>query len=128
MEIEKLLNAIKNEFRKHDNTYFEYAWREKIGDMLETESKYEKLVEWIDEQLDFCCETVGVFSPADRNEKTTMQNVNTYRTFMEKIAILVHCREMLLDSRSTTKMRENIEYTLCKLYKISYDKELNLYK
>jgi hypothetical protein len=127
MNYENLYKSIKKEFAKHEKAYFEYAWREKIGEMLESESKYEKLVEWIDKELDFTSSIVGVFSPADRNEKTTIAMVNTYRNLMEKIAILIHCRELLLDRRSTTKMRENIEYTLCKFYNIKYSEELKIY-
>lgn len=127
MEYENLLNAIRNEFRKHQTVYFEYAWREKIGEFLEAESKYERLVDWINKELELWGETANVFNPADRNENTTLAMVNKYQEIMGKIAVLVHCKELLLDSRTTTKMRDNIEYTLCKLYKIHYSEELKCY-
>ena len=130
MEIKDIAKAIEEEFKKKDNDYFSYAWREKLGELgefLAEESKYTKLVEWINTEIDRCNETKNVLSPADKNEKTTRGMINTYLALMQKLAVLVHCRELLLDSRSTTKMRENIEYTICKLYGVHYSEELKEY-
>lgn len=125
-----VLNAIKKELKKSNIEFFEYAWREKLtelSDFLEEESKYAKLVEWINKRIDFFNDTKNVFSPADKNEKTSVSMVNTYMELMKNIAVLIHCREILLDKQSTNKMRDNIEYTLCKIFKIHYNKELGEY-
>ena len=130
MEIKDIAKAIEKEFKKKNDDYFSYAWREKLGELgefLAEESKYTKLLDWINHEIDRCNETKNVLSPADKDEKTTRGMVNTYLALMQKLAVLVHCRELLLDSRSTTKMRENIEYTICKLYGVHYNKELNEY-
>ena len=48
--------------------YFGYAWREKINEILSNESKYARLVEWINERIDFNREVIDLFNPADRTE------------------------------------------------------------
>jgi hypothetical protein len=130
MGINEIINAIQKEVAKGNEEFFGYAWREKMGELgefLEEESKYAKLVEWIDKELEQCNSLKNVFCPADRTESTTISMVNNYGELMKKLAILVHCKELLLDSRTTIKMRENIEYTLCKLYRIRYNKQLKSY-
>lgn len=127
---ENILKAIKDELNKGNNEFFSYAWREKLnelGDFLEEESKYAKLVNWINKRIDLLNSTKNIFCPADKSEKTSVSMVNTYLRFMQDMAVLIHCREILLDNRTTTKMRDNIEYTLCKLFKIRYSKHLGEY-
>ena len=130
MEIKDIINAVEKEIGKSKDEYFSYAWREKLGELgefLAEESKYSQLVKWIDKELEQCNSLKNIFSPADKDEKTTRAMVNTYLELMQKLAVLVHCRELLLDSRSTTKMRENIEYTICKLYRVHYSEQLKEY-
>ena len=130
MGINDIINAIQKEIGKGQDEFFGYAWREKLGELgefLREESKYARLVEWINEELQSCNSLKNIFCPADRDENTTLAMVNTYGNLMKKLAILVHCKELLLDNRSTTKMRENIEYTICKLYHIRYSSKLNQY-
>ena len=130
MGINEIINVIQQEVKKGNSEFFSYAWREKLGEIgsfLEEESKYARLVDWINKELENCSSLKNIFCPADRDENTTLAMVNIYSDLMKKLAILVHCKELLLDERATTKMRENIEYTLCKLYKIRYSKELDCY-
>jgi hypothetical protein len=130
MEIKDIITAVQKEIGKSNDEYFSYAWREKLGQLgefLAEESKYSQLMKWIDKELKQCNSLKNIFSPSDKNENTTVALVNTYLALMQKLAVLVHCRELLLDSRSTTKMRENIEYTICKLYGIHYNEELKEY-
>lgn len=127
---ESILKAIEKEIQKGNNEFFGYAWREKlneISDFLEEESKYARLVEWINEKIRLVNSTKNVFCPADKSEDTTLAMVNTYLKLMENLAVLIHCKELLLDSRSTIKIRENIEYTLCKIFKIRYSEHLKRY-
>lgn len=130
MGINDIINAIQKEVIKKNGEFFDYAWREKLGELgtfLEEESKYAKLIDWIDKELDEVNSLKNVFCPADKNENTTMAMVNNYGELMKKLAILVHCKELLIDNRSTTKMRENIDYTLCRLYNIRYSEQLKDY-
>lgn len=126
---ESILKAIEKEIIKGNTEFFSYAWREKLqeGNFLEKESKYSKLVNWIDNEIELTNSIKNVFCPADKNSNTTLAMVNTYLNLMQKLAVLIHCKELLLDKRSTTKMRENIEYTLCKIYKIHYNENLKSY-
>lgn len=127
---ESILKAIEKEMIKGNIEFFSYAWREKLqemGDFLERESKYSKLVNWIDNEIELTNSIKNVFCPADKNSNTTLAMVNTYLNLMQKLAVLIHCKELLLDKRSTTAMRENIEYTLCKIYKIHYNENLKSY-
>ena len=118
---------IANIIRQNIGVYFGYAWRDKIGDMLEEESKYARLVEWINKEIDMCVQLVNAFCPADKDEGYTNGFVNTYLSQMQKLGVLVHCRLLLCDDRTTLEMRENIEYTLCKLYDIRYSTMLKEY-
>ena len=127
---ENILKAIKDELNKGNNEFFSYAWREKLnelGEFLEEESKYSKLVSWIENKINFLNSTKNVFSPADKDSNTTLSMVNTYLNLMQNLVVLIHCKELLLDKRSNTKMRENIEYTICKLFKIRYSEHLGDY-
>lgn len=127
---EELLKAIQEVIQNGNDEFFGYAWREKLdemGEFLKEESKYARLVDWIDKEIAQLNSVKNVFCPADRNENTTQSMVCTYLSLIQKLAVLVHCKELLLDKRCTTKMRKSIEYTLCKLYKIKYVEKLNAY-
>lgn len=127
---ENILKAIEKEITKGNDQFFDYAWRQKLnilGDFLKEETKYSQLVAWINQEIEKTNQTKNVFSPASKDKDTTLAMVNAYLNLMQKLAVLIHCREMLLDSRTTTQERENIEYTLCKLYKIHYSEKLRSY-
>lgn len=124
---DKILKAIRNKLNDSFCEYFSYAWREKVDEMLTTESRFTKLVEWLDKEIRQKLSLVNMFCPADRIDGYTNQNFQTYSEQIKDIAVMTHCRELLLDSRSTTQMRENIEYTVCKVYGIHYSEFLNAY-
>ncbi len=97
--------------------------------MLEQESKYSKLVDWIDREIKDKMTTANFFSPADMDKVGDYTN-NFFETFREQlsdIAMLTYFRELLLDDRTTTKMRENIEYSIGKVFGIHYDEYLKDY-
>jgi hypothetical protein len=130
MKLGDIEKSIKETLKKTSGTYFSYAWRDMlqgVSEMLEAEGKYSRLVDWIDKEVEFCNKTKDIFSPADKDEKTTVAMVNTYCELMQKMAILIHCRLLLVDSQTTRQMRENIEYTICKLYGVHYSEELEQY-
>lgn len=126
----ELIKAIQNELQKSGSSYFSYAWREKmeqINSFLEEESRHSKLVVWIEKELELMGEIKDIFCPADKTETTTRREIDTYLKTMQKLAVLVHFRELLLDDRTTTEMRDNIEYTICRLYALEYSEMLDCY-
>ncbi len=123
----RILYKIEKELNKGFEEYFSYAWREKIDEMLTQESKYTKLVEWINTEIEQRISLVNVFCPADKCEGYTSKFFQTYTEQIKDLAMLIHFRELLLDSRSTTKMRENIEYTIEKVFRVHYNEFLNCY-
>ncbi len=124
---EKIVKSIRNKLNDGFCEYFSYAWREKVDEMLKEESRYSKLVKWLDKEIEETVSLINVFCPADRSEDYTNDYFRTYKELMQNLAIMIHCRELLLDERTTTKMRENIEYTVCKLFNIHFSEFLNNY-
>lgn len=127
MEIKEIEKALEREIKAHLGEYFSYAWRDKLGEMLAVESKFARLLEWVNKEIADCCFVVNFFSPADKNENYTMTHIKIYLDKMRDLAVLVHCRELLLDNRTTVEMRENVEYTICKLFNIHYCENLKCY-
>lgn len=127
MEIKEIEKALEREIKAHLGEYFSYAWRDKLGEMLAVESKFARLLEWVNKEIADCCFVVNFFSPADKNENYTRAKAQIYVEHIKRLGILVHCRELLIDSRTTVEMRENIEYTLCKFFNIFYEEKLDCY-
>lgn len=115
--------AIEREIRKNDGIYFSYAWREKLGEFLEEESHYTKLVNWLNKQLDLHGWTINTFSPADWSEEFE----ESYLRQIQDCAVMIHARDLLLDSRCSGKMRENIEKWICRHFKVRYSEEFGDY-
>lgn len=116
--IDDLCETLRLEFTRNNQAFFSYAWREKLGDLLEEESRYARLVDWLNERIEFYGSVINPLSPAvsDVGEEGYLIAIQDY-------AVLIHCRDLLLDSRTTTEERENIEKWLCKRYKIRYESE-----
>lgn len=123
----KILRKIENELNKSFITYFSYAWREKVDEMLTTESKYSKLVDWINKEIEEKMSTANIFSPADKTEQHTNDFFKTFKDLSSDIFMLIYFRELLLDNRTTTKMRENIEYAIWKVFNVHYSEFLKVY-
>ena len=127
MEIDRIEQAIKKEVQSSLGKYFSYAWRDKIGELLQEETKYARLSDWFNNEIEKSKSIIGVFSPADKNECYSNSFFNTYLEEIKKLGVLIHLREILLDSRTTLKMRENIEYATQKLFGVHYSEELKEY-
>ena len=111
-----LCEVLRLAFAKNNQTYFGYAWREKLGEFLEEESRYARLVDWLNEEIEFHGSVINPLGPAENGEEFE----ETYLKEIQDYAVLIHLRDLLLDDRTTTQMRENIEKWLCKRYKIRY--------
>lgn len=127
MEMEKLIKAIEKEYSKSIDVFFEYAWREKIDEFLNADTKYAKLVDWINERIETHRNTIDIFNPADRTEQYTNGFFELYRKACEEIAMLINFKIIILDKRCSMQMRENVEYAICKIFNVYYNKELDSY-
>lgn len=123
----KLEDAIKKIFEKNNQEFFSYAWRENVDQFLETESRYDTLVKWINDRITFELNIISTFNPADRDDAYKVGYLKQYLSACETVSVLTNAREIILDRHCTSKMRENWEYTLCKLYNLYYCKDLNQY-
>lgn len=115
--------AMQEEFSKNNDKFFSFAWREAESEILEKASRFEKLAVWLDKEIELCSDLINIFCPADKTEIYTNSMKEEYLSQVQKFAVLIHLRELLIDSRTTNKQRENIEYTLEKLYGVRYSKE-----
>lgn len=116
--------AIEREIRKNDGIYFSYAWREKLGEFLEEESRYAKLVNWLNEQLERYEGTINAFGPSvDWSEEFE----ESYLQQIQDCAVMIHARDLLLDSRCSGNMREKIEKWICRHFKVRYSEEFGDY-
>ena len=124
---ESLIDVLEGEIRKGLDGYYSCAWRDKLGKLLESESRYVALAKWAKEKRDFNEGLMHTFSPADRDDGYTRGMLNTYLECAQKVCVLTHLYELLIDGRTTDAMRENIEYTLCKVYGLRYSEYLKEY-
>ena len=127
MDTNNLLKNIERFMVRNNQEYFSYAWREKINQFLTNESRFIKLVHWINEKIETYKINMNVFNPADKIENYTNEYFNNYVDACKNIAILLNFKCIILDNNCTMRMRNNIEYALCKLYKIKYNKKLDCY-
>lgn len=127
MQAEDLIKAVEKEYGKSIDEYFNYAWREKITECLNEENKYSKLIEWINERIDLNKININIFNPADRTEQYTNGFFELYRKSCEEMAMLINLKIIILDKRCSIQMRENVEYAVCKIFNVYYNKELDSY-
>ena len=118
-----LCEVLRLAFAKNNQTYFGYAWREKLGEFLEEESRYAKLVEWLNKEIGRRGDMINVLSPANWSNEFETGYIENLKEF----AVMVHTRDLLLDNRTTMEMRERIEKMLCNHYGIHYNEELESY-
>lgn len=117
-------DLMKRVFEQNNQEFFSYAWRESVVELLSSESKYSRLLEWINERLSFEFSIINTFNPADKESDYTKKQMKTYLKACETVGVLLNAKYIIMSDTCTTKMRENWEYTLCKLYGISYNKDL----
>lgn len=128
-----LIKEIEKFMIKNKQKFFNYAWREKIGEILLTENKYNKLIDWINIKLESYETTLNVLNPIDDfvNERFTNKENDElfiqYKQACSDIAMLINYKWIILDDKCSIKMRENIEKIICKLYKIHYNENLKIY-
>lgn len=125
--IDAILTAIETELKKNNQEFFSYAWRENITNILENESRFNSLLKWIDSKIELLKININLFNPADKTADYTNETFNTYFNALREFALLINMREILISNTATTEMRNNVEYTLCKIFKIHYNNNLKEY-
>ena len=127
MQAEDLIKAVEKEYGKSKDEYFNYAWREKITECLNEENKYSKLIEWINERIDLNKININIFNPADKTKQYNNGFFNLFKKSCEEMAMLINFKIIILDKRCSMQMRENVEYAICKIFNVCYNKELDSY-
>lgn len=106
---------------------FARTMQEQAGEILTLASRFEKLVSWCDNEIRTAARVVNSFCPADKTTDYTQAQAKIWREELQHVAELVYFRGLLMDCRTTSKQRENIEYTLNKLYGVKYSEYLGDY-
>lgn len=127
MQEKKLIAVLSDEFKKIGEQFSEFLWKEKLGEMIETQKRFVKLIEWIDREIEVSGLSIDINAPMNKDKDYTKGDMAAYLEGIQRFAVLVHSRELLLDDRTNGEQRKNIEYTLEKLYGVHYDEYLEDY-
>lgn len=127
MDVDDLLINIRDFMINNNKVFFGYAWRENVNNLLSSEDRYSKLIDWINKEIETHKNYMNIFNPANKVIGYTNEFFKNYETACKNIAMLLNFKEVLLDGKCTIKMRENIEYTICKVFNIKYNEMLKDY-
>lgn len=126
-DIDELKRVLSQHLGKENAEFFAQAIHTKQGEYLEETSRFSRLIAWIDNEIRNAGIVINAFSPADKHDAYTTANFKLWREHIHLIGEMLYFREMLADNRATTAQRQNIEYAVCKLYGIHYNKDLGGY-
>lgn len=90
-------------------------------------SKQDKLIKWLNKKIEEKMLSVNKFLFVNRDDKEYDNLLDNSREQLSDISFMIYLRELLLDEKSTTQMRENIEYTICKVFGTKYSEYLEDY-
>lgn len=127
IDINELTQMLSQHIGREQAEFYAQAIHKEQGTYLEETSRFARLVEWIDNEIRNAGIVINDFSPAD---KTDTYNTAQYKLWDEHVSLigkLLVFRAFLVDSRSTTQQRRNIEYTACKIFGIHYNEDLGVY-
>lgn len=119
--------ALAERYGEQNAEFFAMALHEQAGEFLEQSSRFSKLAEWCEKEMRQAGAVLNVFSPADKNADYTQERAKMWLENVHYFAELTYFHGILLDHRTTTAQRENIEYTICKLYGVHYNEYLGDY-
>lgn len=121
----KFAYALERLIDKNNNEdFFKYAWREKVKNLYEAESKYEHLLNYMNEQITSNFILINAFNPADKFDTYSKSMFKDYLKACQDLAFLYNMKTIIIDDFCTTEMRDNVEYTICKYYGLRYNKDL----
>ena len=119
--------ALAAEYGERSAEFFAAAFRQLSGELLTQTNKYTRLVDWMDKEIRNAGGLINAFSPAAKMDDYTQAQALLWREQVHYIAELVYFRGILLDNRTSNQERQNVEYTVCKLYGIRYNEYLEDY-
>ena len=122
-----LVDAIEKRLKKEGNLFLPSVWTEAVVKAAEKQNRWGKLIAWIDRRLDDLAIVTNVMTPANRDGDYKKRDLDDWLDNMKDIAVLTSCELILLDEKATEAQRENIEYTLGKLFGVRWDEYLNDY-
>lgn len=127
LDIDELKRVLSQHLGRENAAFFAQAIHDKQGEYLEETSRFSRLIEWIDNEIRIAGIVINTFSPADKHDTYTTADFKLWREHLHIISEMLFFREILVDARTTTAQRRNIEYTACKLYGIHYNEDLGGY-
>lgn len=116
--------GLRRVFEENNLEFFSYAWREHLQNVLTAESKFSQLIDWINERLNVEFALINCFNPADKDSTYSKANMKDYLEACQTVAVLLNAKCIIMSDTCTTKMRENWEYAICKLYHIHYVRDI----
>lgn len=122
-----LVDAIEKRLKKEGNLFLPSLWTEAVVKAAQKQNRWGKLLAWIDRRLDDLSIVTNVMTPANRDEDYKKRDLDSWLDNMKDIAVLTSCELILLDEKATEAQRENIEYTLEKLFGVRWSEYLNDY-
>lgn len=127
MEKEAFLSYLEDFMIENNLEFMNFALKEQVTNFLEQNSKYAKLVEWLDSEIEFYKNNMVAFNPSLRNDDYINAYFKNYDEACKNIAMLLNLRFILVNKHCTNEMRENIEYTICKVFNVHYNDNLEAY-
>ena len=127
MTTKDLIDAIGTRLKKEGNLFLPSVWTEAVVAAAERQNRWGKLVAWTDRRLDELAVATNVMTRASRDEDYKKRDLDSWLDNMKDIAVLTSCELILLDEKATEAQRENIEYTLEKLFGVRWSEYLNDY-
>ena len=127
MEKEAFLSYLEDSMIENNLEFMNFALKEQVTNFLEQNSKYAKLVEWLDSEIEFYKNNMVAFNPSLRNDDYINAYFKNYDEACKNIAMLLNLRFILVNKHCTNEMRENIEYTICKVFGVHYNDNLEAY-
>ena len=119
--------ALTETYGERTAEFFAAAFRQVGGELLEQASRYNSLIDWLDNEIRQAGGIINAFSPASKTEDYTTEHAKLWREQVHYVAELVYFRGLLIDNRTSNQERQNVEYTVCKLYGIKYNEYLGGY-
>lgn len=125
---DKCYEALEKQISNINGSFLAFAWRDfQHSEYLQTATKYEALVRWLDRRINMSKSIIEVLHPSQDVEYYTKGFFNSCFLELGNLAYCTLQREMLISSETTAKERECIERRLCSTYEIRYSENIKEY-
>ena len=122
-----LVDAIEKRLKKEGNLFLPSLWTDAVVKAAQKQNRWGKLLAWIDRRLDDLAIVTNVMTPANRDGDYKKRDLDGWTENLQDIAVLTSCELILLDDKATEGQRENVEYTLEKLFGVEWSENFNDY-